>query len=225
MKKRYIPGTNALALAWMLNFSTQITATPTAYGLTAGDATAIDGYVDAFAAAQAIAEAPETRTPVAIQARNTARANAETVCRPYAMQIQANPTVTPAQLIELGLTVREAPTPVPAPLTFPLLSFLGATPGVHKLEYRDSATPTSKAKPSNVVGMEIYRAVGPTAAISPAQCAYVGTYTKTPLTQSFTAGDAGDVATYFARWITRSGPAGVAQVGPWSSAVSAQIIA
>lgn len=208
----------------MLNFSAQITATPTAYGLTAGDATAIDGYVYAFSTAQSVAEAPETRTPVAIAARDTARRNAEEVIRPYAMQISANPTITAAQLIELGLTVRDAPTPVPAPTSFPLLSFLQATPLQHKLEYRDSETPTTKAKPGNVIGMEVYRSVGTVAATDPAQAAYVATVTKTPFRQSFEAGQAGKVVTYFCRWVTRSGPAGVAQVGPWSSAVTANVV-
>lgn len=224
MKKRYIPGPNALALAWMVNFSAMITATPTAYGLTAGDATTIDGYVDTFVDAQAVAEAPETRTPVSIAARDTARANAEQVCRPYAMQIQANPTITNAQLTELGLTVRSAPTPVPAPTTFPLISFLQATPLAHKLDYRDSETPTVKAKPANAIGMEVYRSVGTVAATDPAQAEYVGTVTKSPFRQSFDASQSGKVVTYFARWITRSGPGGVAQVGPWSSSVVANVV-
>ncbi|MGH7179314.1 MAG: hypothetical protein ACREJC_18200 [Tepidisphaeraceae bacterium] len=47
----FFPSRDTELLAWSLNFKTLITATPTAYGLTAGLATAYGVLHDAFATA------------------------------------------------------------------------------------------------------------------------------------------------------------------------------
>lgn len=222
--KPYIPQKNGLALAWMLNFSAVITAAPAAVGLTAGDATAISTAVAAFDASMTVLDAPETRTPVAVQANRTARAQAEAICRLFAQQIQQREATTNAQRADLGLTIPNIPAPIAAPTSFPLLDFLSATPGVHKLQSRDSETPTSKAKPPGVVGLELVASVGVVAATDPAQCETVGTFTRSPLRVHYGAGANGKIATYFGRWVTRSGPGGVAQKGPWSSAIQAVVV-
>lgn len=221
----YMPSKDADFALWLDNFFTLIDASPTSYGLIAGDATAIGVQNTAFQAAYAISTTPGTRTSATIATTRGARISAEAVCRPYAMRINANQSVSNAQRVDLGLTVRiTTPTPVPPPATQPVLMLVSAIPQVHNMQFRDASTPTAKAKPANVVGLELWCSVGTVAATDPAQCTYKQGVTKTPFQAGFSAPDKGKIATYFARWQTRSGPSGIIQTGPWSDPVSSYII-
>ena len=105
-------------------------------------------------------------------------------------------------------------TPVPPPLTFPVLGFLSATPNVHDLSYKDSGTPTSKAKPPGTRSMQLWLAIGVAPAVDPSVCALYGQFSKCPLVVNFTSGNTGKIATYFARWQTISGPGGITRSDP-----------
>lgn len=225
MPTNYMPNRDADLDAWMQNFADKITATPTAYGLVAGDATIIQAQADAFTAALLAATDPSTRTSATIATKDATRATAEDVLRGYAQRVNINPAVSNAERVDLGLTVRSTtPTPIPAPTTAPALMLINASPLLARLNYRDSDTPLLKRKPDGVIGLELYRSIGTVAAVDPAQAEYLATVTKTPFAVSYVAGDVGKVATYFGRWVTRSGPAGVAQKGPWSAALAVSVI-
>jgi hypothetical protein len=225
MAANYIPSTDSALDAWSQNFSTLISATPTDYGLTAGDATSIANAVDAFHDAYGVTLDPNTRTSPAIAAKDELRAAMLVVVRPFAMQVNAQASVTDEQRADLGLTIRKTvQTPIPPPATAPLVSLVSAFPGVATLDYRDPSTPTSKAKPFGVIGVQIFRSVGTVPAVDPAQASADATVTKSPFALSFAPGDTGKIATVFARYVTRGGPAGVAQVGPWSAPLSFNVI-
>lgn len=221
----YIPARDADFAAWLLNFSTLITATPTAYGLTAPDATAIAAQNTIWQAALTVATDPSTRTPPAVAAKDAARVTAVAVVRPYAQRVKANPSVTNEQRSDLGLTIDSfPPTPIPQPTTAPVMVLISATPLVHQLRYYDSTTPTTKAKPYGVIGLEVRRAIGIAPAVDPSAAPYLGQWGKSPNLSVFSPGDPGKIATYFARWVTRSGPGGVQQSGPWSTPLSVTVI-
>ena len=225
MPNDYIPARIADFAIWIANFATKVALSPTSYGLIAGDATAISAQNTAFQAAYAASTNPATRTSASVATTQGARFASEVVIRPFAMRINANQTVTDAQRVSLGLTVRTVtPTPVPAPTTSPAILLVSATPGVHTLQVRDSTTPTSKAKPENVGGLELWVAVGIAPAVNPSAGAFRQVTTKTPFAVAFDASDKGKIATYFGRWINRSGPAGIAASGPWSAPLSAHIV-
>lgn len=219
MTTPYIPSTDSGFLAWSENFDTLITATPTAYGLTAPQAAAYAALHATYAAAYAAATNPITRTPVTIAAKDTAKAAAIAMARELAQIVKADPDTTDEQLTELGITVDKfPPTPVPTPSTFPLLDFLRATPGEHQLQYRDSETPTTKRKPDGAVAMEVWREIGTAVAPTPADASFFGDVTKSPFVIDYTEADRGKISTIFARWKTRTG-----KVGPWSDGVSFEI--
>lgn len=221
----YIPSTDSGFNDWLTNFSTLITADPTAYGLTAGNALDIAAEQTAYNAAYVAATDPGTRTTPTIAAKDSAKADALAVVRPYAIQINNNAAVTNMQRADLGITVRKVTkTPVPAPTSTPALELISATPLIHSLRYSDVEFPTGKAKPAGSIGVQIYASIGATPSTDPAEASYVGTYTKSPLMIPQLNENVGLMANYFARYCTRSGPAGVAQVGPWSSLLSATII-
>lgn len=217
----YIPAKDADFDTWLLNFTTLLTANPTDYGLVAGDAVICAAQYTAWHPLYLAAINPTTRTSAAIAAKDGARVTAVATVRPYAQQISKNMSVSDALKIGIGVNLpNNVPVPVPPVVTSPSLILQSAAPLQHFLQYRDSATPTSKAKPFGAVALELWRNVGAAAVADPADCSLYALWTKTPNISSFDAPDVGKVATYFARWITRSGTGGVAQPGPWSPALA-----
>ena len=224
MTPDYIPAPDLDADAWGSNFAALITANPTDFGLVVGDATTIQTASDDFTAALTLALDPATRTPVTVNAKDAQRQTSEAVWRPYAMQINANPAVTDAQRTSLGLTVRDTDrTPVPPPASAPALDLRASTPGVTKLGYSDTAAPSGKAKPDGSIGVEIWRAIGGAPAPDPSTAAYLQTVTKSPFDAANLPADVGQTATYFGRFVTRSGPGGISQAGPWSAGLAVTI--
>lgn len=216
----YIPAPDANFDAWLNNFETLIAADPTDYGLTAGDATAITTVKNAWDTAYLAATDPSTRTTPTIAAKDNARASAEAVVRPYAVQISRNSGVSDLLKAGVGVTIPSlVRTPIPPPTDAPTLALKSAISLVQTLTYK-VAGQVGKAKPFGTIGVEIFRSVGTVAATDPEQCSYVGTYTKSPLRQTFIAENQGKTVTYFARYVTKSGPEGVAQPGPWSDALN-----
>lgn len=225
MQTPYIPSKDADFANWLANFAALITLAPAAYGLAAGDATIIQAAADSFAAAYLLATSPATRTAPTIADKTTERASAEATVRPYATAISRDTGVTDLNKTAVGVNlVTTTRTPVPAPSTPPALTLISATHGNQRLGYRDATTPTSKAKPFGAIGIELYRSVGIVSAVDPAQATYLGTVTKSPTDVPQAAGDVGKLATYFARFVTRSGPAGVAQSGPWSAPLVVTVV-
>lgn len=221
MPASYIPAPDADFDAWMANFSTLLTANPTAYGEDAASALVVQTAYDNWSAAYLLATNPATRTTPAIADKDAERVTLDAAARPVAQRINARSTVTNIQRADLGITIRKTTrTPVPAPATAPSIVLRSQVPGVAELQIRDSTTPTTKAKPAGVIGCELHVEVGAVAGTDPADATLVKTSTKTPNTLAFTAPQAGQVATVWGRWVTRSGPDGVAQVGPWSVATS-----
>src|SRR5690348_10613928 len=97
MGRSFIPAKDADLLAWSVNFKTLITATPTDYGLTAGQATAYGTLHTAYATAYQTAIDPSTRTKPAITARRAARAALVADIRALAKIVEGTSTVTDAQ--------------------------------------------------------------------------------------------------------------------------------
>lgn len=224
MAAPYIPNKDADFNDWIVNFSTLLSANPTNYGLVAGDATAVATVKTAWVTAYTAATNPATRTSATIATKDGARATAEATIRPYAIRIRDNAAVSDALKIGIGVTIpNTTPTPIPAPTTAPVVSLVSAIPLEQTLAYKEVGS-LGKAKPFGAIAVELWRSVGTVPAVDPAQCDYVGSYTKTPLKQAFDPADQGKTVTYFGRFHTRSGPGGVAQVGPWSSPLSMVIM-
>lgn len=221
----YIPTQDAPLGAYLTNAAVLATATPAQYGLAVGDATALTEQAGLWDAAYLPLTSPTTKTPAAVANKNAVRASVLETVRPILQKCAQNPTVSPEDKTALGVTVRKTvPTPTPPPSTQPTLTLLGNTPGVIAFGYADASTPTTKAKPFGAIGVQLWRAVGVEYATDPSQTSYVGTFTKSPGRLLLDAADAGKKCTIFARWVTRAGPGGVAQVGPWSDRVTTIVV-
>lgn len=219
MPVTYIPSTDGDFSTWSNNFSALITAAPTSYGLTASDGSALAALVTTWNAAYAAALSGATRGPFSVNVKDTARANLTARARQLQAIIQANPGVTDSQKTALGLTVRKTlPTPIPAPTTSPLLQFIAATPLQHTLRFSDQATPALRAKPFGVLSLQLYVSVpGGLPPTGPGPNSLV--YTKNPIAVNFADANVGQVATYAAAWITRTG-----LLGPISTQIQAVVV-
>lgn len=218
MQAPYLPPADPAFDAWSQNFSALITAIPTDYGLVAGDATAIAAVVDPFHTAYLLAINPATRTAVTIADKDAARTAAEPVLRAYAQQISRNPAVSNMDKTAVGVNLPNSARPaIPQPTTQPQLSLVSSIHNLQTIAYKDSATPTTKAKPFGAIGIDLRVSISLTPAASPDDVPPFATLTKSPANIGMQSGDAGKTARYWGRWSTRSGPGGMAQFGPWSA--------
>lgn len=216
----YIPTRDTELGAWAGNFSTLVSASPGSYGLTAGDATTIATYVNAFTAALGVVNNPATKSKATVAAKDGAKAAMLDIVRPYAQQVRNNLGVGNSEKLALGLTVVDrTPSPVPAPVSSPLLNVIAATPGEHMLRFSDSAQPDRRSKPAGVIGLQLFVAVGTGIVSDPKVAQFRAFVTRQPYAVPFEAADNGKLATYFARWQNGKG-----DVGPWSTAVSFTVV-
>lgn len=158
----FLPSTDAGLLAWSTSFSTQITATPTAFGLTAAQATAYAAAHAAYATAYAAATNESTRTKGAISGKNAARATLKVDASNLAGIVSHTATVTNQQKLDLGLNVRSKPSPIPAPSDAPGLDVASVSGWTVKVKLHDSATGSKRGKPAGVSGASVFSYVGAT---------------------------------------------------------------
>lgn len=221
MPIQYIPAPDSDFAAWLSNFATLLAANPTDYGSTSGVAATVTAAQADYQAAYLAATSPDTRTPATVAAKNTSRVNAEGIVRPLAVQISANAAVSDDLKRGIGVTVRTASrAPVPPPTTVPVLSLRSQSYNNATLDFRDSASPESRAKPPGVIGVQLFASFGTTAATDPAQLAFAMQPTRTPLMLD-TTGKSGKVCSVAARYITRGSTRdGVALIGNFGAIVS-----
>ena len=155
----FLPNKDAALLAWSLNFSTKITATPTAYGLTAAQATAYDAVHDAYSAALAACD-PGERSKSLVSAKNDARTALKNSARLLALLVQGTASVTDAQKVELGLTVRQQPSPIPPPADAPALDVVSVSGRTVRIRLHDSTDAARRGKPAGVFGATVLSFVG-----------------------------------------------------------------
>src|SRR4051812_15554784 len=162
---------------WSLNFSTKITATPTAFGLVAGQATAYAALHSAFGTALAAAD-PAVRNKPATLAKNDARTALKSSARSLAMIIQGTPTVTDGQKASLGLTVPAQRQPIPVPSAIPSVDIVSVMGRTVKIRIHDAEGEGKRFKPAGVKGAAICTFVGATAPTDPSEYTWQGNTTR-----------------------------------------------
>jgi hypothetical protein len=157
----FLPSTDAALLAWSLNFNTLINATPTAFGLTAAQATSYGALHTAYSTALAACD-KAIRTKSAVSTKNQAKVNLKANARLLANLVNGTSTVTNAQKLSLGLTVKSKPSPVPVPSDAPGLDILSVNAWTVKIKLHDSSSSAKRGKPPGVTGASIFSFVGAT---------------------------------------------------------------
>lgn len=171
------PKTDEGLLGWSLNFKTLITAAPTTYGLTAAQATAYGTVHTTYATALAACD-PSVRSKTSTAAKNTARTALKTAARQTASIVDGTPTVTDAQKINLGMTVRHTPVPIPPPTTAPGMDVLSVVGWTVKIRLHDLASEKKRGKPPGTIGASVFSWVGATPPADPAMWKFEGSTGK-----------------------------------------------
>lgn len=160
----YIPSRDAELLGFAQNFSTKISAAPTAYGLTLDQATAFDTLYSDFNTAYAALQNPTTKSPPYVAAKNTAKdamINGTSGIRQLAALVQAHPGITDQQLIDLRLTVRDRePSPVLPPSFAPEIDLFPPVVRTVKFRLHNEQTIGRRGKPDGAIGATVFSYVG-----------------------------------------------------------------
>ena len=219
MSRNFLPARDSLLLDWSNNFNTKITATPTAYGLTAAQATAYGTLHTAYSNAYTTATAPSTRTRGTIAAKNSARTALKANARLLARIVQATASVTAQQKIDLGLTPRDVvPSPINTPTEAPVLEIVTAIGRTIKLNLR-SVGSERRGKPDGVHGASLFSFVGAAPPADISAWTFEGSTTRTSFDVEFPA----TVAAGSQVWLTAFWFNPRSQSGPACTPVSAYI--
>lgn len=219
MPTDFLPRRDADLSLFTDNFNTKITATPTAYGLTSGQATAYATANTAWQAALVVATTPATRTKPTVAAKDVAKADISVLTRQYASLVQAFPAITPTLLENLGLTVRKTTrSPIPPPTTAPIVGILSAMGQQMTLSLNDTLTPSARKLPTGVINAEVWFAFTTSAPTSLAQCTFQGIYSRFPGRYTVDSANVGKTCYILTRWKNRRG-----DVGPLSAVASAVV--
>ncbi len=216
----YIPGPDASFQAWQSQFVTFANANLAALGLVAADMTPITTAQAAWTTAFPAHVAAVNAAKAAKQTKDEARAAYVAAIRPLVRRLQASTLVSNAERESLGITVAQTPTPIGPPTTAPIVSIECGNRLQQTLRFVDSATPTRKAKPAGVLGVEIWNKVGTTPPAGEADLRFVAVDTSAPYVMQFDSADGGKTNYVWMRWVSPTG-----ERGPWSEQAQASIAA
>ena len=215
-----IPPRDADFDGYLYNWSQQLTADPTNFGMQASDAIAIAAEYTAWHAAYLAATNILTRTRSTILAKDMAKLSSLSLLREQYNIIKANPAVADAAKVGIGIRVSDpTPTPIPAPTTYPLGNVTNVAPSTQRIMLVDQLTPDRRSKPAGVLGCILMAKVDVEASIDPTGAKLVGVYTRVPFdvgTDFFIPADRGKWVSYFPRWTNAKG-----EEGPFGPAMSA----
>ena len=212
------PRTDDAFLAWSQHFSGLITATPTVYGLSAGQCTAYNAVQANYATALAACD-PAIRSKSSTAAKNAAKAALKVAAEQTAFIIYGQPSVTNVQKTALGLNVRHIPTPIPTPSSSPLIEVLSVSGWTVRLRLRDGASGSTRGKPPGTIGGSVFSFVGATAPTDIALWKFEGNLGRTKVDVAFSSTLAAGTKVWFtAFWFN-----GRKQSGPPSATVSTNL--
>jgi len=212
----YVPRSNAAFNIWQAEIVADVQLFATLWGILAADITALLAQQAIWVAAFAKGGNKNNRMSPDVQTKDDARAVYEKALRKFIGKWLANNDKVPdAERIRMGLTVKSGThTSVATPTTNPVATVDFSVLLQHRINFVDSNTPTSKAKPAGIIGTEVWCKLGDATVFS-----YLGLCTATPEVMTYDDADAGKKATYRLRWVNTKG-----EEGPWSTVVSAMVV-
>ncbi|MGE3107186.1 MAG: hypothetical protein AB7O77_02420 [Phycisphaerales bacterium] len=216
----YLPGPDADYQAWVTNFVTYANANLAALGLVAADMTPVTTNQTTFNTNFAAHIAAKAAAQAAKQSKDESRSGLTAAIRPLVRRLQASTVVSDAEKASLGITVAQQPGPIGPPTTAPICSIECGARLQHTLRFVDETTPTRKAKPAGVLGVEIWNKVGETPPANESELRFVAVDTNAPYVLNFPAADGGKTAYYWMRWVSPTG-----ERGPWGEQSQATIAA
>ena len=231
----YIPDGDARFDAWQSNFVTYVNDHLADLGLLAADVAGLNGSAASWSSDYPAHGAAQSAARAATEAKQRARNQLKAMIRPLVRRLQAESQVDDGERAAMGITVPDrVATPTGAPVTRPLVRVDSGQRLRHTIHFADEATPTRRAKPSGVMGVEIWvhlaeasagdaglgeGAGGPgEGAGAPGALRFLSMDTRTPHVAEYKGADGGQTAHYMLRWVATTG-----EKGPWSETASATV--
>ena len=203
--KDYIPDNDAQFNVWLKNFTAKLNANKNTLAFAAASAATLDQQQAAYEQALAEEEAARVDFEAKREARRSLRRQSEAEARAAVRAVQADKNATDELRAELQIPLRDTTaTPAPPLTSRPVLTIDFSQRLRHTLEYRDSDTPTSRARPAGATGCEFHAYVGATPPTGTSQFKYVDTDASSPFTVEYTDADAGKTAYYISRWVNQT---------------------
>ncbi|MEM9752265.1 MAG: hypothetical protein AAF916_02660 [Planctomycetota bacterium] len=146
-------------MEWATNLFDRLEAGPTDYGISDDQLIPYATAYEAFKAAYATTQNPETKTKPAVADKNTKKAEMIRQARLLISVLQGWPQMTDAKRDALQIPTRDnQPTPIGPPTEMPRLSVVGVSGSVIDLEVTDDDG--KKRKPGGVRACWLYSYVG-----------------------------------------------------------------
>jgi hypothetical protein len=218
MSKDYIPQSKAEFAAFLKNLATKLAANKAGLNIPDANINSLSAVQVSYEQALDEEETARINFEAKREAAKALREQAEAQARAMVRMVQADPNSTDELRASLQIPIRDTTRTSPSPITSrPVLTIDFSQRRQHELDFRDSETPTRRARPDNTTGCEIQSYTGTTPPTGLGQFKYVDTDARTPLVVQYGDEDAGKTAYYIGRWVNAE------EKGPWSETVSATI--
>lgn len=215
----YVPTGDDAFNNWQGALVTYVTANQTRFGLSTTQMQPVTGAQTTWNADYPAHVQASRNAATAATAKDGARTGYEATLRTFVSGLQTNANVTDEDRRAMDITIRSTTrTAVAVPTTAPIAQINFSQRLTHTIEFRDSTTPDSRAKPAGVRGCQIWVKIGGAAPTSPSECHFLATDTKTPYVNHFEMNEASQTVYYLLRWENTTG-----ETGPWSAVFSAVV--
>lgn len=193
------------------NFAAIVSAASATYNMTATQCTALTAASTGFVTAYNASRVDGMKSKSLTAATRAAKDALIVPLRAYYGSIQSMTTVTDQQKINLGIVVRKAPSPVPAPSSEPQTSIVSVRGRTVRLRFRDADSTAKRGKPANVSTVTILSYVGSAPPADISDWTFEANVSRTLVDVTFPASTAPGAQVWFtAFWSNRkdqSGPA------------------
>ena len=182
--KEIPPTTDFELQAWASNMATLLTDTPAPFGVTPAQATELASRLSDYSTKLQICKAPETRTKLAVGAKDVSKQNLLDYARFLAKMVGANPAVSVEQREQLGLHIPKQRSPQQIPTNVPDIDVkevtsTGVTIRVH------NGDALVRRMPPDVMGMVVWTYLGDLPPLDVRAWTCQGPYTRPTATIDF----------------------------------------
>ena len=160
MRRNFLPGSDAELGLFTQRLLAVLTQRPGVYGIVDPELAAYGEAQRGYAEALRVAQAPGTRTTVAVTLKDTARRELVRLTRGVVRQVVARPGLSGADLVRVGLRPRERARRRVGRPGRPWLRMRGVTGQTVEVELRDLERVSRRGRPADTVGAVVLVAVG-----------------------------------------------------------------
>ena len=197
----YLPRGDKKFDLWQSNFITIVGTNVVLWLILAADFTALTAVQTSWNTYWGIAKNFSTRTPTDTKNKNVARKAYSKAIRAFVKKwIAGNNLITDGNRVSLGVTVYKTTyTKSPVTTSAPVINAVSGGHLITEINYRNPATPDSKAKPDGTRALVVRYLIG-AVATDPSLCPNEVTFTKTPGIITHVVGDVGKTLSGYACW-------------------------